>query len=86
VNRQRLRELAASEHIREDAYSLEGGLPFERYVLSVVEGGWAVYYSERGERTGLEMFETEDEACSHLLELLLRDSTTREGYGAGRSH
>jgi hypothetical protein len=81
VNRQRLKELVAAEHVRDDAYSVEGGLPFERYVLSVVEGGWAVYYSERGERTGLRTFDTEDEACSYLFEQLVRDPTTREGYG-----
>lgn len=80
MNRERLQELAAAEHVREDAYSLDGGLPFERYVLAIVEGGWAVYYSERGERTGLKIFETEDEACSHLFELLLRDPTTRENH------
>jgi hypothetical protein len=81
VNRQRLRELAAAEYVRSDAYSFDGGLPSERYVIAIVEGGWAVYYSERGERTGLRIFETEDDACSHLFDLLLRDPTTREGYG-----
>lgn len=81
MNRQSLRELAKDERVRDDAYSLDGGLPFERYVLSVIEGGWAVYYSERGERTGLKTFETEDEACSHLFDLLVRDATTRENYG-----
>ncbi len=78
MNRDRLRELAAAEHIREDAYSLEGGLPLERLVLSITEGGWAVYYSERGERVGLVNFQTEDEACSYSFEQLLRDSSNRE--------
>jgi hypothetical protein len=78
VNRERLRELADAEHIRRDAYSLEGGLPSERYVLAIVEGGWAVYYSERGMRRGEKVFDTEDEACAHLFDLLLRDSSNRE--------
>jgi hypothetical protein len=63
--------------VRDDAYCLEGGVPSERYVLSVADGGWIVYYSERGERTDIRAFETEDEACAHLFELLLRDPTTR---------
>jgi hypothetical protein len=80
MNRERLQELTRAEHIRDDAYSLDGGLPFERYVLSITEGGWAVYYSERGERVGLREFQTEDDACSYLLDVLLRDQTTREDY------
>jgi len=83
MNRRRLQELARSEHVSDDAYSLEGGFPAERYVLSVADGGWAVYYSERGERSGLETFETEDEACAHLFELLLRDPTTRSSHPEG---
>ncbi len=37
------------------------------YVLEIVEGGWAVYYSERGKRPSEEFFDTEDEACWELL-------------------
>jgi hypothetical protein len=36
-------------------------------VLEIVEGGWAVYYLERGERCSEEFFDSEDEACSELL-------------------
>jgi hypothetical protein len=81
MNRTRLQELAKQEGIRDDAYSLDGGLPSERYVLEVAEGGWHVYYSERGLRTGLQTFDTEAEACEHLFEMLLADPTTREDYG-----
>ena len=81
MNRTRLRELATSEGIRDDAYSLDGGLPDERYVLENRDDGWCVYYSERGLRSGLQRFDTEAEACEHLFEILLADPTTREGYG-----
>jgi hypothetical protein len=42
MNRTRLQELAKQEGIRDDAYSLDGGLPSERYVLEITEGGWHV--------------------------------------------
>ena len=77
MDRDRLRELADSEHIRRNTYSFEGGLPVEQRVLDIEDGGWVVYYSERGRRMGLEWFETEDEACTHMFELLARDPTTR---------
>ena len=80
MNRDRLRELARAEGIRDESFSLDGGLPPEQYVLAVSAGGWDVYYSERGERTGLKTFETEDEACASLFESLLKDRTTRDDY------
>lgn len=52
-------------------------MPFEAYVLEPGPPRWSVYYSERGLRTGEAVFDSENEACSHLLELLLRDLTTR---------
>lgn len=82
MNRDRLREIARAEGIRDDAYSFDGGLPSEQLVLAVTEGGWFVYYSERGLRTGLRHFDTEDEACHHMLDSLLRDPTNREDWGA----
>jgi hypothetical protein len=77
MNRNALRAAAEREGIPESAYSLDGGLPPDRYVLAVVPGGWIVYYSERGERTGETVFETEDEVCSYLLLKLIGDPTTR---------
>ena len=78
MNRAELVLAAQREHIRPDAYSLEGGLPPERLVLAIETDGWTVYYSERGLRSGEVHFETEGEACSHMFERLLRDPTTRE--------
>lgn len=77
MNRRELVEMARQAGIREDVFSLAGGLAPETYVLEVAEGGWNVYYSERGDRTGNIFFATEDEACSHLFDLLIRDPTTR---------
>lgn len=77
LNRRQLVEMAREAGIQEDAFSLAGGMPPETHVLEVVQGGWNVYYSERGRRTGSAFFKTEDEACSHLFDLLIRDPTTR---------
>lgn len=77
MNREVLQRRAAAEGIRSTAYSLEGGLPPETYVLAIVEGGWSVYYSERGFRVGERLYETEDEACSDLLLRLVQDPSTR---------
>jgi len=77
MNRQDLQSAADREGIRRSAYSLDGGLPSEKYVLAVREGGWSIYYSERGFRRDEIQFDTEDEACSLLLLWLVEDPTTR---------
>ena len=73
VNREELRGLLDLEGIESDAYTF-GHAP-EMYVMSIMPGGWAVYYSERGLESGRRDFETEDAACEHLLSLLRRDET-----------
>ena len=77
MNRAELLVAAERLGVREDAFAIEGGLPPERYVLSIEVGGWAVYYCERGRRVGEESFETEGEACDYLLMMLANDPTTR---------
>ncbi len=57
------------------SYSLEGGLPNERYCIDKEYGNWLVYYSERGGRSGLKEFKTESKACEHLLKVLKDDPT-----------
>jgi hypothetical protein len=91
-----LRTLAQREGIRDDAYVLEGeehsdaiaSHPREYEgidVLEIVDGGWAVYGTERGQTIYREVFETEDEACSELLSRLLRDPTIRARQPGERS-
>lgn len=83
MDRSSLREFLNREQIDPRAYGLDGsqGLPAgdreERYFLEKTPSGWSVYYWERGLRSGERLFDSEDEACSHLLDLLLRDQTTR---------
>jgi len=78
MNREDVRREARANGIRDDAYSFEGGLPSERYVLEPTDDGWRVFYSERGLRTNERTYRTEDSACQYLLELLLEDPTTRQ--------
>ena len=61
-----------------EAYSLDGGLPNERYVLShEANGRWVVYYSERGQKGSLRSFDLESAACQYFLEHILEDPTAR---------
>lgn len=61
-----------------DSYSImQGGLPNETYCLSYESGKWIVYYSERGDRSGLTAFESESEACAYFYDQL-------KGYGRRR--
>jgi hypothetical protein len=77
MNREELLAAARREGIRDSAYALDGGPPGETYVLAIMEGGWTVYYSERGKRVDETFFDTEDEACSFMLLKLVSDPTTR---------
>ena len=77
MNRQELERMLRAEAIREDAYSLDGGLPPERLCLSVEDCEWVVYYSERGLRTRLTRFTSESAACQYLLNELRDDPSAR---------
>jgi hypothetical protein len=77
MNRAELEVILRERNVSPLAYCLGGGLPNERYTLDQSGAKWSVYYSERGLRSGERVFESEDEACRYLLELLTNDSTTR---------
>ena len=73
-----LQRRTTSEGIRSDAFSLEGGLPSEQYVLDPSKPGrWTVYYSERGMRSREREFTSESEAVEYLFELVRSDPATR---------
>jgi hypothetical protein len=61
-----------SSNIRPDMYSLTGGLPNEAYCIGQQNGIWEVYYSERGSKTNLKTFQSEEEACLYFHNWLLR--------------
>ena len=66
-----LRQELVKKDIPADFYWLDGGLPNEAYYLNQGAKGWEVYYSERGQKTGLITFETEAEACDYFYQSLL---------------
>ena len=77
VNRDDLRMAADREGVRESAYTPDGGLPPERFVLRSLTVAGAFYYSDAAERVGEMFFDTEDEACSFMLLKVVGDPTTR---------
>lgn len=57
-----------------NAYSLDGGLPNERYVLNQQPNGvWETYYSERGQKSNFRCFGSEAAACDSFLSQILKE-------------
>jgi hypothetical protein len=77
MKKDELARLLEAEGVREDTYWLEGGLPNENHTLERRDDGWAVYYSQRGERALEVVYATEDEACEELYRRIMSDPTTR---------
>ncbi len=67
-----LKQRLIDEKVSTSEYSLEGGLPNEAYCLAQNEDNWEVYYSERGVRTSLGVFDNEEEACDYFYNRLVR--------------
>lgn len=65
-----LEQRLIEENIPKWSYSLNGGLPNEACCLSKNGQIWEVYYSERGLKTSLKVFQTEDEACDYFYDWL----------------
>jgi hypothetical protein len=76
-----LATILSKQKINPLAYSLDGGLPSEKYVLDHQSDKWLVYYSERGLRSVLRTFDNEDAACRHFLTLLSDDAIANELSG-----
>ena len=76
MNRASCRAILDQEGVRPSAYSLEGDRD-NAYCLGIAEGGWTVWFSERGRRIDEMQFDTEDEACSELVLRVVEDPTTR---------
>lgn len=55
-----------------DSYSLDGGLPNERLCLSRDTQSWSIYYSEKGIRTEVQSYDSEEAACSAFMGRLCR--------------
>ena len=85
MNRADLVDLLTRERVNPAAYVIRTGDALtrpsvdleERSVLEIRDGGWVVYYRERGADRSACWHETEDNACRDLLDRLLRDTTNR---------
>jgi len=78
MNREQLQAKLVDLRIDPTAYSLAGGLPNECLVLNDEKGGiWEVYYSERGQKSGLRVFDSEEIAVQCFLDTILHDSAVK---------
>lgn len=68
-----LKTLLKEADIPSFMFSLCGGLPNECYCLSHEDGEWIYYYSERGGRSDLHVFDDEDAACDFFHKRITRD-------------
>jgi hypothetical protein len=78
MNREQLKRQLDTLRIDPTAYCLSGGLPNEQLVLNEGQNGiWEVYYSERGQKTSLRVFKSEESAVQYFLDAILHDSAVR---------
>ena len=71
MKKQQLEQRLSNKNIPIHFYSLKGGLPNEALCLNENNGKWEVYYSERGIKTGLKTFQSEEDACDYFYDDLL---------------
>ena len=71
MDKKELQEILMRMNIPKSIYSLNGGLPNEKYCLEQNETGWSVYYSERGVKSNLKHFSEEGNACDYLYKKIL---------------
>lgn len=53
-------------NVPKDLYDLNGGLPNEALCINKEGAIWEVYYSERGMKSQIEKFDSENEACNYF--------------------
>ena len=67
MKKNELHILLINSNVPEDSYYLEGGLPNEAFCLNKEDDDiWEVYYSERGVKSQLKKFESEEDACENF--------------------
>lgn len=78
MTKEELKTRLKKENIDPHAYSLEGGVNrYDAYCLDHQGNAWLVYFSERGEKSDLQTFESELEACDFFLRWIIEDPSTR---------
>lgn len=66
MKRKELLKRLKDEKIPEYYYGFKGGTPNDKIVLSRNGSKWEVYYTERGEISQKQSFETEELACENM--------------------
>jgi len=59
-----------------DIVDFENEHPNEAYCIRNTNNKWEVYYSERGQKSGIVLFDLEEEACEHLLKKIKASNKT----------
>lgn len=78
MNVEELRAKLRAMGVSRDRYSVDGGLPWDATGMeSLPDGGWRVYFSERGAKYTVKVFETEAEACDFMLAEVLDEERRR---------
>jgi hypothetical protein len=67
-----LQQSLINANVPKDLYSLNGGLPNEAFCLNKEDEIWEVYYSERGIKSQLKQFHSEDEAYNYFYQTILQ--------------
>ncbi|MBD8138040.1 hypothetical protein [Peribacillus frigoritolerans] len=66
-----LEKLLIKDNVPKNLYSLNGGLHNEVLCLNKRDNILEVYYSERGLKSNLKKFDTEDDACEYFYKTVL---------------
>jgi len=70
-----LKTVLENKRVPKQYYSLNGGLPPDSLCIEQAKNGkWFTYYSDRGSRSELIEFETEEEACDYFYTWISNDS------------
>jgi hypothetical protein len=80
MNTQELNKKLDDAKINPQYYSLngfEGGIYNDRIILEKEGAHWLVYYTERGNKYDIHVFNTEDEACLFLFNWINRDPSIK---------
>lgn len=67
-----LKKKLIDENVGQYFYSFDEEYPNEAFCLIKQNEKWQVYYSEKGNKTGLKEFISEEEACDYFYDELIR--------------
>jgi hypothetical protein len=67
VNRAELKSAVDEIGIADDLVAVRGYAEYAWCVVESEDGHWEVFWGERGNKTELEVFSSENQACNYLL-------------------